>query len=104
MKTPEEIADDAMGAFTFIDYENDDDNDVVEQDYYYIKDQIVAAIEADRAQRGTRVIHVVFDGPPEHEVGRFVEVETPDGKGVKVGEWVQRPDGYWALEVEVCSE
>lgn len=39
----------------------------------------------------TDFIDVVFDGPPEHEAGRFVEVEDPDGKGIKVGEWLS-PD------------
>ncbi len=35
--------------------------------------------------------------PPPHESGRFVEVETPDGKGLRFGEWVERKDGLWAL-------
>lgn len=40
-------------------------------------------------------IYIRFDGPPEHEAGRFVEVER-DGKGIKIGEW--RQDGeYWLL-------
>jgi hypothetical protein len=42
-------------------------------------------------------IDVVFDGPPSHESGRFVEVEGPDGAGIDVGEWVDRGNGYWAL-------
>lgn len=52
MKTPEQIAAEAMSAFTFISgFDGDEeDNDVEEIDYYYIKDQITAAIEADRAQ------------------------------------------------------
>lgn len=44
-------------------------------------------------------IHVVFDGPPSHESGRFVEVETPDGKSINVGEWHQRPDNLWELRI-----
>ena len=44
------------------------------------------------------VFHVVFDGPPGPEAGRFVEVETPDGRGIAAGEWKQREDGYWVLE------
>ncbi len=44
-------------------------------------------------------IDVVFDGPPDHEAGRFVEVEDPEGASVKVGEWVERDDGYWALRL-----
>jgi len=39
---------------------------------------------------------IIFDGPPSHESGRFVEVEI-DGKGGRVGEWVEREDGLWAL-------
>ena len=45
-------------------------------------------------------IHIVFDGPPGPVAGRFVEVETPDGRSIKVGEWRERPDGYWALVLE----
>lgn len=40
---------------------------------------------------------VVFDGPPSHESGRFVEVESPAGTSVRLGEWIDRGDGYWAL-------
>ena len=52
----------------------------------------------------TQTIHVVFDGPPEHVAGRFVEVETPDGQGVHAGEWKQREDGYWVLVLNVLAE
>ena len=41
-------------------------------------------------------LHIVFDGPPSHESGRFVEVETPDGKSVRAGRWEQRGD-FWHL-------
>lgn len=64
---------------------------------------MVAAIEADRAQRQTRTVHIVFDSPPAHESGRFIETETPDGRGAKVGQWIERADGYWALEIEVAG-
>ena len=47
------------------------------------------------------IVHVVFDGPPGPEAGRFVEVETLDGKSVSVGRWLKRDDGFWALEIEV---
>lgn len=44
-----------------------------------------------------------FDGPPGPESGRFVEVETLDGKGIKVGEWV--PDGNdWLLKIGAGHE
>jgi hypothetical protein len=31
--------------------------------------------------------YIVFDGPPSHESGRFVEVEDADGNGLRVGKW-----------------
>jgi hypothetical protein len=50
----------------------------------------------------TRMSHIdiVFDGPPSHESGRFVEVEDADGKSINLGEWVHRPDGYWVLRIQ----
>jgi hypothetical protein len=48
-------------------------------------------------------IDVVFDGPPSYESGRFVEVEDPDGRSVRVGEWVERGDGLWALRLRGAS-
>lgn len=51
-----------------------------------------------------QTIHIVFDGPPEHIAGRFVEVETPDGRGIHVGEWKKREDGYWVLVLNVLTE
>ena len=45
-------------------------------------------------------INIVFDGPPSHESGRFVEVEDDSGRGIKCGEWSERPDGFWALRIE----
>ena len=47
-------------------------------------------------------IHVVFDGPPSHESGRFVEVELDNGHSVCRGEWIERSPNekgviYWDL-------
>ena len=42
-------------------------------------------------------LHVIFDAPPGPTCGRFVECETAGGRSVGVGEWVERPDGLWAL-------
>lgn len=43
-------------------------------------------------------LYVVFDGPPSHESGRFIELEDVEGHGVgDVAEWVDRSDGYWTL-------
>ena len=50
----------------------------------------------------TGFIDIVFDGPPSHESGRFVEVEDADGKSISIGEWVTRPgdpDGWAALRI-----
>jgi hypothetical protein len=44
-------------------------------------------------------IDIVFDGPPSHESGRFVEVEDETGKSIHVGEWVERGNGLWALRI-----
>jgi hypothetical protein len=51
----------------------------------------------------TRRIDGVFDGPPSHNPGRFVEVEDEAGRSVNVGEWVERPDGYWALRFVIAA-
>jgi hypothetical protein len=48
-------------------------------------------------------IDIVFDGPPSPEGARFVEVEDSRGKSIDFGEWVQRPDGYWALRIRIDS-
>jgi hypothetical protein len=42
-------------------------------------------------------IHVVFDGPPSHESGRFVEVEDETGSSISFGDWIDRGDGLWSL-------
>lgn len=44
-------------------------------------------------------VHIVFDGPPGPESGRFVEVEDGQGHGISAGEWIERPDGLWALVI-----
>lgn len=46
-------------------------------------------------------IDIVFDGPPSHESGRFVEVENEDGHSISVGDWIDREDGFWALRMKV---
>ena len=46
------------------------------------------------------LVDIVFDGPPSHESGRFVEVEDQSGKSIRVGEWLQKGD-YWVLQLTV---
>lgn len=44
-------------------------------------------------------IDIVFDGPPGHEAPRFVEVEDAHGQSISIGDWFQREDGYWVLQL-----
>lgn len=48
-------------------------------------------------------VDVVFDGPPSHESGRFVEVEDEQGKSISFGEWIDRGDGMWALRIPAAN-
>ena len=43
-------------------------------------------------------IRIVFDGPPSHESGRFIEVETEHGNSISFGEWIEGEDGFWYLQ------
>lgn len=43
-------------------------------------------------------IDIVFDGPPGLGAGRFIEVEDPNRKSVRVGKWVNT-GGYWRLRI-----
>jgi hypothetical protein len=49
-------------------------------------------------------VDIVLDGPPSHESGRFVEVEDGAGRGLSMGEWVHRLDGYWVLRIPAPTE
>ncbi len=44
-------------------------------------------------------INIVFDGPPSHESGRFIEVENDAGASISVGEWIDRKNGLWSLRI-----
>ena len=45
-------------------------------------------------------INVIFDGPPGPEGGRFIEVETDDGRSICAGMWSERQDGRWSLRID----
>lgn len=45
-------------------------------------------------------LDIVFDGPPSHESGRFVECEI-NGYSVRVGDWKEREDGLWSLRLPI---
>lgn len=59
---------------------------------------------SDQEKWNTQYIDIVFDGPPSHKAGRFVEVENDKGSGVSAGEWMQRTDGYWVLRIPIVHE
>ena len=56
----------------------------------------LAASQAENVR--LREVHVVFDGPPSHESGRFVECEDGLGNGISAGKWVQVGD-LWHLVI-----
>lgn len=62
---------------------------------------------AESAQATTNEIvwplHILFDGPPSHESGRFVEVNDDTGKSVRAGEWIEK-DGFWELVIQARPE
>jgi len=47
----------------------------------------------------TKYVDIVFDGPPSHESGRFVEVEDDTGRSINFAQWVKRKDGYWVIRL-----
>lgn len=54
------------------------------------------------------VFDVVFDGPPGPNAQghhcNFVEVEDATGASIRVGKWIDRGDGLWALRIQRLSE
>src|ERR1035437_9773235 len=64
-----------------------------------VKVAVPALLNALRRTAARQPINIVFDGPPSAVSGRFVEVELDDGSGVNAGEWIERPDGKWALRI-----
>lgn len=45
------------------------------------------------------MLHIVFDGPPGLDGGRFVEVENSSGRSVNASAWYEREDGFWELRI-----
>ena len=60
--------------------------------------ELCKQLELEHDQRDRLPINIIFDAPPSHDSGRFVEVETDDGQSIRVGEWIEK-DGYWALRI-----
>lgn len=57
--------------------------------------------ERERVEQSDRKFFIRFDGPPAHDSGRFVEVETADGLSVSPeasgARWYLQDDGTWLL-------
>lgn len=49
-------------------------------------------------------LHVLFDGPPGHESGRFVECEDENGLAHDVGHWEEDDAGLWHLVIKLPVE
>lgn len=62
--------------------------------------ELACALSWARRERAQAdFIDVIFDGPPGHKAGRFIEVEDPSGKSVRAGDWIDRGSGQWALRI-----
>ncbi len=57
------------------------------------------SIAESLSSRDYKALNIIFDGPPGPTGGRFVEVETDDGKSINAGEWIERRDDLWALRI-----
>lgn len=44
-------------------------------------------------------IDIIFTGPPGPDSGRFIEVENAAGQSIRIGQWIDRGDGTWALRL-----
>jgi len=51
------------------------------------------------AENKDAYIDIVFEGPPGPEGGMFVEVENDEGASIRLGDWVDRKDGFWVLRI-----
>ena len=51
-----------------------------------------------------KAINIIFDGPPNHTPGRFVEVELDNGQSIRIGEWIERDDNLWSLRITKLPE
>jgi hypothetical protein len=65
--------------------------------------QAVLLAAAAGAYPATKTVDVVFDGPPGPESGSFIEVEDQTGASIRVGQWIERDDGYWVLRLDIAD-
>ncbi len=53
-----------------------------------------------RPPKAPDYVDIVFTGPPGPDTeAHFVEVEDPRGYSMRLGEWLEREDGYWVLRI-----
>lgn len=71
----------------------------------YSRDFVESAVNFIRT-RHVGYVDIVFDGPPGPEAGRFVEAESPAGRSVRAGEWIEPGvgDEYWRLRMPVVLD
>ncbi|TXH34539.1 MAG: hypothetical protein E6Q98_18665 [Rhodospirillaceae bacterium] len=64
-------------------------------------------VETTEPNTETDYIAIVFEGAPNHEGARFVEVENSRGESIRLGEWV-KVDGAdkdrWELRLFITME
>ena len=48
-------------------------------------------------------VEIAFDSPPNRNHGRFVEVESVEGRSMSFGTWIQKPDGSWVLRIYLLT-
>lgn len=51
-----------------------------------------------------KYIDIVLDGPIGHDAPRFLEIENDQRQSMRIGEHLQRPDGYWVIRLSVIDE
>jgi hypothetical protein len=56
------------------------------------------AIRGRPTATDSRFVDIVHAYPPGPD-SSFVEVENEDGRGMKLGEWIERQDGVWVLRI-----
>lgn len=59
----------------------------------------VVKLKSAKPYASDQEIRIIFDGPPSHESGRFVEVENVEGCSISIGEWHARDDKLWELRI-----
>lgn len=84
---------------------------LIESDYYihydysgpgemaWLAAKRAAALMREGTAPDTDYIDILFDGPPSHKSGRFVEVENSKRQSIHAGEWIHRDDGFWVLRI-----